>query len=145
MVRNFIFMALVALAVTIYALIECVRTPSSDVRSLPKAGWVAAIVLLPLIGAGLWFWLGRPKDSSDTPLTQAPRGATGAPDDDPEFLRNLERQRRNKAREEELRRKEAEIQARERKIQGEDDPRDDDGKPQDEGGNPTEDTPRHTP
>ena len=131
-------MALVALAVTIYALIECVRTRQSDVRSLPKAGWIAAIVLLPLIGAGLWFWLGRPSASTYAPPTQAKRPATGAPDDDPEFLRNLETQRRNKAREDELRRKEAELEARERKLREE-------GKPRDEGGNPNEETPRHTP
>lgn len=145
MVRNFIFLALVALAVTIYALIECVRTRPNDVRSLPKAGWVAAIVLLPLIGAGLWFWLGRPKDISDARPAPTRRGATGAPDDDPEFLRNLERQRRAKAREDELRRKEAEMEARERKLRDEGKPRDEEDKPRDEGGNPTEDTPRHTP
>ncbi|MBV1779774.1 PLD nuclease N-terminal domain-containing protein [Paeniglutamicibacter sp. ABSL32-1] len=142
MVRNFIFLALVALAVTIYALIECVRTPPHEVRSLPKAGWVAAIVLLPLIGAGLWFWLGRPKNTSDARATESRQGATGAPDDDPEFLRKLERQRRNKAREDELRRKEAELEALERKLREEGKPGD---KPRDEGGNPTEDTPRHTP
>ena len=138
-------MALVALAVTIYALIECVRTRPSDVRSLPKTGWVAAIVLLPLIGAGLWFWLGRPKEISDAGPAQTRRGATGAPDDDPEFLRKLERQRRNKAREDELRRKEAELEAQERKLREEGKPGDENGKPSDDGGNPTEDTPRHTP
>jgi hypothetical protein len=145
MVRNFIFMALVALAVTIYALIECVRTPSSEVRSLPKAGWVAAIILLPLIGAGLWFWLGRPTAVSDERPAQTGRGSTGAPDDDPEFLRNLEIQRRNRARDEELRRKEAELKARERKLGEGGQPGAEDDKPHDEGGNPTEETPRHTP
>lgn len=145
MVRNFIFMALVALAITIYALIECVRTPSSEVRSLPKSGWFAAIILLPLIGAGLWFWLGRPKSVSDERPAQTRRGATGAPDDDPEFLRNLEIQRRNKAREEEMRRKEAELKALETKLREDGKPGDKNGKPRDEGGNPTEDTPRHTP
>lgn len=64
MVRNFIFLALVALAVTIYALIECVRARPNDVRSLPKMAWVAVIILLPLLGAGLWFWLGRPPASA---------------------------------------------------------------------------------
>ena len=137
MVRNFIFLALVALAVTIYALIECARTRPSDVRSLPKTGWIAAIILLPLIGAGLWFWLGRPAASTYEKPNQARRQATGAPDDDPDFLRNLERQSRNQAREDDLRRKEAELEARERKIREE-------GKPRDEGGNPTGETPRHT-
>lgn len=137
MVRNFIFLALVALAVTIYALIECARTRPSDVRSLPKTGWIAAIILLPLIGAGLWFWLGRPAASTYEQPNQPRRQASGAPDDDPDFLRNLERQRRNQAREEDLRRKEAELEARERKLREE-------GKPRDEGGNPTGETPRHT-
>ena len=138
MVRNIIFAALVALAVTIYALIECVRTRPSDVRSLPKAGWVAAIILLPLIGAGLWFWLGRPVTGGQR---QAPgtRPATGAPDDDEAFLRNLETQRRNKARDEELRRKEAELKERERKAAEEN------HKKPEEGGNPSEDKPHHTP
>lgn len=138
MVRNFIFLALVALAVTIYALIECVRARPSDVRSLPKSAWVAAIILLPLVGAGLWFWLGRPAASTYAQPNQARRPATGAPDDDKDFLRNLETQARHKAREDALRRKEAELEARERKAREESDPRD-------EGGNPTEDTPRHTP
>ena len=138
MVRNIIFAALVALAVTIYALIECVRTRPSDVRSLPKAGWVAAIILLPLIGAGLWFWLGRPAAGGQQRQAPGTRPATGAPDDDEAFLRNLETQRRNKARDEELRRKEAELKERERKLAEE-------AKKPEEGGNPSEDTPHHTP
>ncbi len=138
MVRNIIFAALVALAVTIYALIECVRTRPSDVRSLPKAGWVAAIILLPLIGAGLWFWLGRPAAGGQQSQAPGTRPATGAPDDDEAFLRNLETQRRNKARDEELRRKEAELKERERKLAEE-------AKKPKEGGNPSEDTPHHTP
>ncbi|MFJ6417702.1 PLDc N-terminal domain-containing protein [Paeniglutamicibacter sp. NPDC091659] len=140
MVRNIIFAALVALAVTIYALIECVRTRPSDVRSLPKAGWVAAIILLPLIGAGLWFWLGRPSAGGQQHPAPGSRPATGAPDDDEAFLRNLETQRRNKARDEELRRKEAELKERERKLAEEGK-----NKKPEEGGNPSEDTPHHTP
>lgn len=138
MVRNIIFAALVALAVTIYALIECVRTRPGDVRSLPKAGWIAAIILLPLLGAGLWFWLGRPLANGNQKPGQGTRPATGAPDDDETFLRNLETQRRNKERDEELRRKEAELKERERKLAEK-------AKNNDDGGNPNEDTPHHTP
>jgi hypothetical protein len=120
MVRNIIIAALVALAVTVYALIECIRTPAHDVRSISKPAWILAIVLLPLIGALLWFWLGRPRYGSDG---ARPAGGTGrpaprpsSPDDDVEFLRNIERQRRQKAREEELKRKEAELKALEEKF-----------------------------
>lgn len=138
MVRFLIFGSLVALAVTIYALIDCVRTRPSDVRSLPKQGWILAIILLPLIGAGLWFWLGRPFAAGQRPQTPGSRPATGAPDDDETFLRNLEVQRRNKARDEEYRRKEAELKERERKLAEE-------AKKQNEDGNPSEDSPHHSP
>lgn len=138
MVRNIIFAALVALAVTIYALIECVRTRPNDVRSLPKPGWILAIILLPLLGAGLWFWLGRPLPSNYQRSGPGTRPATGAPDDDEAFLRNLETQRRNKARDEEFLRREAELKERERKLAEE-------AKKREEGGNPSEDSPHHTP
>ncbi|MEE1621312.1 PLD nuclease N-terminal domain-containing protein [Zafaria sp. Z1313] len=119
MVRNIILASLVALAITIYALIECIRTRPQDVRSISKPAWILAIVLLPLIGAGLWFWLGRPRfgNGGGAPGNRggsAPRPS--APDDDTEFLRNLERQRRQQAREEGLRRKEAELKAKEEQL-----------------------------
>lgn len=141
MVRNFIFLALIALAITIYALIECVRTRPNDVRSLPKPGWVLAIILLPLIGAALWFWLGRPSygKPGGQPRNTRPAGGQKAPDDDEAFLRNLETQRRQAARAEELRRKEAELADRERKLL------DDPEKKDDEGGNAPDESPKHTP
>lgn len=138
MVRLFIFGSLVALAVTIYALIDCVRTRPGDVRSLPKTGWILAIILLPLVGAGLWFWLGRPAASTYQNPGQGSRSASGAPDDDETFLRNLEIQRRNKARDEEYRRKEAELKERERKLAEE-------AKKPKEDGSSSEDSPHHTP
>ncbi|WP_417220022.1 PLD nuclease N-terminal domain-containing protein [Arthrobacter sp.] len=114
MVRNLMLGALVALAVTIYALIQCVQTPAHRVRSIAKPGWIVAIILLPLVGACLWFWLGRPTDGGSAPATgQQPTRGSGAPDDDPDFLRTLETQRRQRAKDEELRRREAELKARE--------------------------------
>ncbi|HXD27798.1 MAG TPA: PLD nuclease N-terminal domain-containing protein [Arthrobacter sp.] len=113
MVRNLILGALVALAVTIYALIQCAQTPRNRVRSLAKGWWIVVIVLLPLVGACLWFWLGRPTEAASTASAQrTPRGPA-SPDDDPEFLRSLETQRRQRAKDEELRRREAELKARE--------------------------------
>lgn len=120
MVKNFIVAALVALAVTIYALIECIRTPSSDVRSISKLAWILAIVLLPLVGAVLWFWLGRPRP--ERPAGPARPGSRpsrpSSPDDDADFLRELERQRRKKAREAEERRRERELRALEDQLEG---------------------------
>jgi len=122
MVRNIIVAALVALAVTIYALIQCIRTPAHEVRSISKPAWILAIVLLPLVGASLWFWLGRPRYGTPGVPPQSsgrPSPRPSNPDDDADFLRELERKRRQKAREEELRRKEAELKDLEEQLKDE--------------------------
>lgn len=72
---------LVALAVfTVYTVIDCAMSKRHAVRAIPKWSWLLVVILLPVIGAGLWFWIGRPR-----------RERTGgrrytAPDDDPDFL-----------------------------------------------------------
>lgn len=82
----------IALVVIVYALIQCAMAPRAAVRSLPKPVWILAIILLPLVGALLWFWLGMPRRG------QGPRPARGlGPDDDPDFLRRLDAQRRREA------------------------------------------------
>ncbi|MGM0928487.1 MAG: PLD nuclease N-terminal domain-containing protein [Actinomycetota bacterium] len=105
MVRLYILLAVLALAVVIYALIECVRSSSHEVRSISKPGWILTIILVPLIGALMWFMWGRPRAAGRQPQ-QAPRPA--APDDDIAFLRTLDAQRRAKQREEELNRRKQE-------------------------------------
>ncbi len=112
MVRFLIFAALISVALMIYTLIECARSDSQEVRSLPKPAWFAVIVFLPLIGAGLWFALGRPQNTSNyNPQT------THAPDDDEDFLRQLEVWRRQQQRENELNAREEELKRREAKQQ----------------------------
>lgn len=70
---------------------------------MPKTAWLATIILVPLLGPGLWMAFGRIKESRGG---AAPRKGPAAPDDDPEFLRNIEFQRRQAARrEEEVRRR----------------------------------------
>lgn len=121
MVRYYIIGGILAVSVIIYALIQCIVTDSHRVRSISKPAWILTIILLPLIGALLWFWLGRPVDSGASPATgaagtsgyYAPGRAT-APDDDDAFLRNLERQRQMKQKEEELRKREEELNKREK-------------------------------
>jgi hypothetical protein len=73
----------IPLAVIVYAFIDVLVTPAHATRRGPKALWALAVIVLPLIGAVLWFVLGRPRRG---------RGhATMAPDDDTEFLRDLDR------------------------------------------------------
>ncbi len=89
------------LAVTVYALIECIQTQDEQVRNLPKLIWILLIVIAPLVGGLAWLIAGRPQSilpgggpggqgrqgpgRSPQNRPQAPRG----PDDDPDFLRGL--------------------------------------------------------
>ena len=118
MLKLFLFALPVIL--TIYGVIDCVLTPESDMRWLPKVAWVMVILLLPGVGAAIWLLWGR-EDSGGTKTRgiSRPGGRAGpartkrmrAPDDNPDFLRQL----RNSDREHEqvLRQWERELRRRE--------------------------------
>lgn len=116
------YLPLILVAVLfIYGLIDCLRSDPADVRSIPKPAWIIVILLLPVIGVLLWFFLGRPQYARTTgsgysapKSSQAPR--TLAPDDDPAFLRNLEISRNQKAEAERLRQLKADLEAREAQL-----------------------------
>lgn len=82
---------LLSLALTVYCVLDVLTTPREAVRTLPKPLWVV-LVLVPLLGAVLWFLGGRPpRGTSRTSLRPPPRVERGAPDDDEAFLRELRR------------------------------------------------------
>ncbi|MCC3281370.1 MULTISPECIES: PLD nuclease N-terminal domain-containing protein [Arthrobacter] len=110
---------IVVAAVIIYAVIDCLMSSAREVRSISKPAWLATIVLLPVLGAILWFLFGRPGRRPE-PRPRANRHPT-APDDDPEFLRNLEIRRRQKEKEAELKRREQELADREKRSKQNDD------------------------
>lgn len=114
MPRLVLFGVIIVAAVIIYAIIDCVMSRAQEVRSISKTAWLFTIVLLPVLGALLWFLFGRPK-SGPAPKNRAPRHPT-APDDDPEFLRNLEIRRRQQQKEADLKRREAELREREKQA-----------------------------
>jgi hypothetical protein len=80
---------LLTIALTIYAVVDCIQTDESAVRGLPKVIWVLLILVFPLVGSIAWFIAGRPQRGptgrGPTHRSQPPRG----PDDDPDFLRRL--------------------------------------------------------
>jgi uncharacterized membrane protein YgcG len=93
-------LAVAVLAIYVYGLVDVIRTDRHLTRGFSKTTWIIMVALLPLIGAALWFLIGRPRASAVAqPVYQ--RHPT-PPDDDPDFLRNLE-QRRRKAEAERLR------------------------------------------
>ena len=46
---------------TIYALLDAVRTPAREERTLPKWLWDLDTLFFPVVGPVLWLLLGRPK------------------------------------------------------------------------------------
>jgi hypothetical protein len=81
---------LLTIALTIYAVVDCVQTNDRDVRGLPKVVWVVLILLFPLVASIAWLMAGRPQRprpgrGGPTHPSGAPRG----PDDGPDFLRRL--------------------------------------------------------
>ncbi|PSL37057.1 phospholipase D-like protein [Labedella gwakjiensis] len=85
MPRLLLGIAVIVVVVTIYAVVDCAMMASSRVRGLPKAAWIAIIILLPVIGLVLWFLIGRGRKNPT--VASGPR----APDDDPAFLVSLNR------------------------------------------------------
>ncbi len=101
-----VVIGLALLAFWLYCLFDVITTPEEHIRNLPKLLWVLIVVLLVTVGGLLWMLLGRPlQQEAYTPgapgsgggLPGAPKRrppAPRGPEDDPEFLRNLERRLR---------------------------------------------------
>lgn len=88
-----VLLSLLVLGVTLYALIDCLRTPAEQVRNLPKVLWMLLIVLLAVVGPLAWLLVGRQRPAPG-PRRSRPRPV--APDDDPDFLRDLDVERRRR-------------------------------------------------
>jgi len=72
----------------IYCWIELAQSDSRDVRQLPRGLW-ALIIAVPFFGPVAWLVYGRPNGEEVAPAPPRPRPRSTAPDDDPDFLRNL--------------------------------------------------------
>ena len=107
MVRAFLFLFLAHLALVIAALADCLGGEHAP-RKLSRAWWVPIILLLPVVGGILWFAVGRARPPRPKPGAgrggsaggpRSPRGPV-APDDDPDFLRDIDRRLRDDNKEE---------------------------------------------
>jgi Phospholipase_D-nuclease N-terminal len=113
--------ALLAIGVWLYCVVDILVTPGAGCRYLPKAAWLAIVTLAFGVGAIAWLLLGRPLSMPQRRAWRADRAwqaerAGGArqdrafrraerararhpagrartvgPDDDPEFLSQLDR------------------------------------------------------
>ena len=73
-----------AVVFTIYAVVDCALFDRMRIRGLPRGWWIVVILFVPVIGAIMWFVIGRGRASRTLGAGQAI-----APDDDAEFLRRL--------------------------------------------------------
>ncbi|PWH07749.1 hypothetical protein DEO23_03815 [Brachybacterium endophyticum] len=105
-------LAIASIALTVYALADCIQSEDARMRGLPKWAWIVLIVLLPWVGPLTWLLAGRdrrdggrsPFDARGTGPGQGGRGRPDrsgprAPDDDPDFLRKLDEDIRRERRE----------------------------------------------
>ena len=79
----------VVVAFMVFTIVDIALIDRNRVRALPKPLWVL-VALIPIVGAVLWLAVGRVR-SGDT--AGSPRRGPVAPDDDPEFLRRLNREK----------------------------------------------------
>jgi hypothetical protein len=111
-------LSLLTVAVVIYALVDCWRSRPDEVQRLSRGGWAVVILVVPLLGAIAYISLGRVTGSATGAEHAAGTPRVVAPDDDPEFLRTLDFQRRQAAAQE-RRRREADEKADEKRRRAE--------------------------
>ncbi|WP_336646343.1 PLD nuclease N-terminal domain-containing protein [Microbacterium sp. USHLN186] len=83
MARVLIVGAFLAVIFWVYSIVDVAVQPAGRHRGVSKGVWVLIVVLLPVIGGILWFWIGRRRrgERESDYLT--------APDDDPAALRRM--------------------------------------------------------
>lgn len=80
MARFVIIGVIIAVAFVLYSLVDAAMSDPARARGVSKPVWVVLIVVLPVIGAVLWFVIGK----GHGPLPVPTRG----PEDDPRFTRS---------------------------------------------------------
>jgi hypothetical protein len=130
MARLYLLIIGLEILLVVLALISCLSAEAGEVRVLPRPVWVVVILLFPLIGSVVYFLAGRPQPAetggggvlarSGHPASPRPP----APDDDPDFLRTIDRRTRA-ANEERLQRWEDDLRRREEELRKRNNPLDD--------------------
>jgi hypothetical protein len=95
MTRWYVLLVVVAVGFVVWSVVDIALIDRGRIRGLPRGGWLVLVILLPVVGAVLWVLLGRER------LSAAGRyAATGpiAPDDDPAFLNQLNRDKEQQQR-----------------------------------------------
>ena len=89
-----LMLLLLPVLLAVYALVDLVNTPTAQIQGLPRAMWVAVILLAWFVGPICWLVAGREKAGMKArfPALHRPAAFTRprlAPDDDDAFLRGI--------------------------------------------------------
>ncbi|MFM6980533.1 MAG: PLD nuclease N-terminal domain-containing protein [Micrococcales bacterium] len=74
---------------TVFVAVFAISHDGRKMRLLPKLAWLALILVMPFVGGILYLTVGRPAVKPEPPTRSV------APDDNPEFLADLEERLRN--------------------------------------------------
>ncbi|MBT2500727.1 PLDc N-terminal domain-containing protein [Agromyces sp. ISL-38] len=102
MARLLFGLGVAAVIFMVYAVADCAFFDRTRVRGLSRGWWIVVILFVPVIGAALWFLIGRGRARR----IPAGRSREVAPDDDTDFLRRLQN---DAAQDERIRRLEQEL------------------------------------
>jgi hypothetical protein len=120
----------IPIVLVIYSIVDCLQTPDTELRGLPRLAWLVLILVFPIAGSVAWLLAGRARGGATSPRLAWPTGPTTggtevqrparriAPDDDPEFLSQLGR--RNSAHDALLDEWERDLRGRESDLRGDD-------------------------
>ncbi len=114
-------LALAALALWVYCILDVIATDESLMRNMPKVFWLIVVIVLPTIGSLAWLLLGRPPNAGYAPGDPTTRAISRdrpnrpiGPEDSPDFIAELDdKAGRLRKWEEDLRRREQDLRRRE--------------------------------
>lgn len=83
--KYLLYVAVVVFIFTVFVTVFAASADPKSVRQLPKWLWILLCLFVPVVGGVLYLAVGRPLPGADGQSTRR----TVAPDDDPQFLRDL--------------------------------------------------------
>ena len=86
MIKLQALLVIASLALTLYSFIDCARREETELKKLPKWGWLLVILFFSTIGSIAYLFIGRNRGNRGP---KPPKRRVLPPDDDPDFLRKL--------------------------------------------------------